>query len=293
VLNPPQFALQLAANSALYLPGALLVREAKVRWKKGWATVLLLGAAYGILEEGIALSTLYDSNANPVGKLGFYGHWLSVSWVWTAGIVLVHMLYSIALPLLLLRLALPSTEGMSLLGHRGIFVALGVLGLDVALLAAMVTFDLRFWMGWPAFVGSWVAIGALVLAARLAPSWAIHATTTVARVGPRRAFVLGLCFFVFILLPEYVPLALGLSPLDAMAAMYLMEGMLLLAVLRVVGVSGNERVLIGLASGILLPVCIFGVLAELPFAAPFLADLLMLWFLRRLWRRYAPLPPRA
>ncbi len=115
VLNPLQFLFQLLLNTGLYLPGALLVREAMVRWKKGWATVLLLGAAYGILEEGIALSTLYNPVAKPVGTLGYYGHWLGVSWVWTVGILLVHMVYSVALPILLLNLALPETRGRSLL----------------------------------------------------------------------------------------------------------------------------------------------------------------------------------
>jgi hypothetical protein len=63
VLNPIWFVCGLIANLGLYGPGVLLIREAKVRWYKGWATVLLLGAAYGILEEGIALSTLFNPNA--------------------------------------------------------------------------------------------------------------------------------------------------------------------------------------------------------------------------------------
>jgi len=79
VLDPVMFVFQLAANLGLYGPGVLLIREASIRWKKGWATVLLLGAAYGILEEGVALSTLFNPNAGPVGELGFYGHWLGVN----------------------------------------------------------------------------------------------------------------------------------------------------------------------------------------------------------------------
>ena len=84
-LNPIMFLFGIVANLGLYGPGVLLIREAKVRWKKGWATVLLLGAAYGILEEGIALSTLFNPLANPVGQLGIFGHWVGVNWVWTAG----------------------------------------------------------------------------------------------------------------------------------------------------------------------------------------------------------------
>ncbi len=60
------FLFQLAGNLGLYVPGALIVREAMVRWNKGWGSVLLLGAAYGILEEGVALSTLFNPKAHPV-----------------------------------------------------------------------------------------------------------------------------------------------------------------------------------------------------------------------------------
>ena len=134
VLNPLMFGFQLVANLGLYGPGVLLVREATVRWKKGWATVLLLGAAYGILEEGVALSTLFNPDASPVGKLGTYGHWLGVNWVWVAGIIPVHMIFSISLPILLLGLAVPRTRGESLLSRRGVRVVSVVLAVDVAFL---------------------------------------------------------------------------------------------------------------------------------------------------------------
>ncbi len=57
-----------------------------IRWRKGWASVFLLGFAYAILEEGLALRTLYNPLAGPVGILGYYGHWLGVNWVWTVGL---------------------------------------------------------------------------------------------------------------------------------------------------------------------------------------------------------------
>jgi len=119
VLNPPQFVFQLLANLGLYGSGALLIHDAATRWRKGWATIFLLGAGYGILEEGVALSTLFDPNAGPVGALGFYGHWLGVNWVWAAGIVPFHAIYSISLPILLLGMAIPETRAKPLLGRRG------------------------------------------------------------------------------------------------------------------------------------------------------------------------------
>src|SRR5579864_1868561 len=67
VLFPPVFFLFLAANLGLYGSGVLLAREAMIRWKKGWASVFLLGVAYGIVEEGLDLWTLFYSKAGPVG----------------------------------------------------------------------------------------------------------------------------------------------------------------------------------------------------------------------------------
>ena len=65
VLNPFAFVLFLGLNLGLYGPGVLLIREAFVRWKKGWASLLLMGAAYVLLEEGTALSTLSSIRGPP------------------------------------------------------------------------------------------------------------------------------------------------------------------------------------------------------------------------------------
>ncbi|HVP23510.1 MAG TPA: hypothetical protein VMS77_06315 [Conexivisphaerales archaeon] len=286
LLNPGQFMFQVLANGALYLPGALLVREAMIRWKKGWATVLLLGAAYGILEEGVALSTLFDSKANPVGNLGFYGHWLGVSWVWTAGILLVHMIYSIALPIMLLSLALPETRGRSFLTGRGLVLTFGVLGMDVTFLCALITFGVHFWMGWPVFFGSWVAIGVLILVARKAPASLISPSEGPPKVGRIKAFLMGLAFFLVILFTEQFPMALSWPPALAVAAMCFLEGVLLTGVLRSLGTIENERALVALFLGIISPICVFGVLAELPLPFTLFGDALAMWFAQRLWAEY-------
>src|SRR5215510_707858 len=59
-LNPVQFFILLGLNVGLYGPGVILIREAMIRWKKGWASVFLLGFAYAILEEGLDLSTFFN-----------------------------------------------------------------------------------------------------------------------------------------------------------------------------------------------------------------------------------------
>ena len=90
-LNP----FVLLANLLLYGPGALLIRELKARWRKGWLAVFILAVAYVVAEEGLMLNTLFDPTKNTVGRL------LGVNWVWTSGMLVVHSLVSIFAPILL------------------------------------------------------------------------------------------------------------------------------------------------------------------------------------------------
>jgi hypothetical protein len=90
-LNP----FVLLANLVLYGAGTLLIRELRVRWGKGWLTVFILAAAYMVAEEGLMLNTLFDPLKNATGRA------LGVNWVWTAGMLVVHSLVSICVPILL------------------------------------------------------------------------------------------------------------------------------------------------------------------------------------------------
>src|SRR5437899_12571627 len=54
----------------LYGCGVLVMRETAVRWKTGWPRVLLLGAAYGIIEERMAVKAFFDSGWVGVGTVG-------------------------------------------------------------------------------------------------------------------------------------------------------------------------------------------------------------------------------
>src|SRR2546422_1344537 len=136
VFFPPLFFLFLAANLGLYGSGVILIREAMIRWKKGWATVFLLGVAYGIVEEGLALWTLFNPLAQPVGVLGFYGHWLGVNWVWTVGLLIFHSVYSIGLPIFLFGLVFPEMKSKSLVSGTG--VTFSILGLIIDCFALFV-----------------------------------------------------------------------------------------------------------------------------------------------------------
>lgn len=85
----------------LYGGGALLIREAKTRLNKGWSFVFLWGCAYGILEEGLCCKSFFDPKWPDIDKLGIYGRYIGVNWVWVFFLILFHACVSIMLPIYL------------------------------------------------------------------------------------------------------------------------------------------------------------------------------------------------
>ncbi|HZY94297.1 MAG TPA: hypothetical protein VFE98_05465 [Candidatus Bathyarchaeia archaeon] len=95
---------------ALYGSGALLVRDYARRWHRGWRSVLLLGAAYGIIEEGILVRSFFNPGWKDLGLLSSYGRWLGVNWVWAEWLTIYHAIFSIAIPIFLVEKTWPETS---------------------------------------------------------------------------------------------------------------------------------------------------------------------------------------
>jgi len=121
VLSPLVGAIEIA----LYGGGALLVRELGVRWRAGWLSILLLGLAYGLVEEGLVLKAVFDPAWPGAAALGTYGRAGQIGWVWLAQVDLFHATVSITAPIVLVGLMFPEHRGRPWLG-RGWFVVLGI-----------------------------------------------------------------------------------------------------------------------------------------------------------------------
>jgi len=289
VLNPVQFVFQIVANLGLYGPGVILIREAFVRWKKGWASALILGAAYGILEEGLGLSTLYNPLANPVGKLGFYGHYLGVSWVWVAGILPVHMIFSISMPILLVGLALPETNGKSFVtSRRCIAYVFAILSVDVSLLFLLVVRGEHFWMGWPVFISSFVAIFALVMVARHVPENLLHPRSQSPKTGPLKMGIIGALFYTSVILVEGVGTGEHLPAFSDFILVVAVETLFLFLVLALIGRANNEKQLIALALGLVLPIMFIGFVSQVTLPLVIIPDLAFAYFIWKLLQKYKP-----
>jgi hypothetical protein len=95
---------------SLYGSGALLVRDYARRWKKGWRSILVLGAAHGIIEEGIMVRSFFNPSWKDLGVLASNGRWLGVNWVWAEWLTIFHSIFSITIPVFLVELTYPQTR---------------------------------------------------------------------------------------------------------------------------------------------------------------------------------------
>lgn len=159
--NPLTFVLL----AMLYGCGALLCRELVVRWRKGWFSLLLLGMAYGIYEEGIIVRSFFDPAWEDLENLAVYGRVNGVNWVWVEHLTHYHALVSIAASVALVEIIYPQRRGERWLGKRAwIACWIGLLAW-LPLSAAAFVYDAPD----SAIGTTWLVILGLILAARLLP----------------------------------------------------------------------------------------------------------------------------
>ncbi|HYB63022.1 MAG TPA: hypothetical protein VEE86_01185 [Thermoplasmata archaeon] len=177
--DPVGFAVSYAFDVGLYGTGALLVREAAVAFRKGWASIVLWGAAYGVAEEGLAVHTFFERSGPPVGSLTVYGSAYGVDWLWALGLTVFHATYSIALPILLTYLWFPEASKRRWLDGGGVAIVAAVYLAVVAVFAFLVGHGPS-----PALLGLFLAIEAGLLGAGFAaPERLLRVRSGARRVG--------------------------------------------------------------------------------------------------------------
>lgn len=104
--------------AVLYGGGAIMVRELTHRWHKDWPALFVLGAAYGIAEEGLMCKSFFDPGWMDLGPLASYARWAGVNWVWATELTIYHAVFSIAIPILLVGLLFPRQRQQVWIGTK-------------------------------------------------------------------------------------------------------------------------------------------------------------------------------
>lgn len=120
--------IRLLLLASLYGSGAIIVRELKVRWNKGYVSMFVLGAAYGIVEEGLMVKSFFAPEWMDLGILGSYGRWQGVNWVWAEWLTIYHAVFSIAIPITLVELTHRERRNESWVGNKTLAALVVLLG---------------------------------------------------------------------------------------------------------------------------------------------------------------------
>jgi hypothetical protein len=220
--NLPITALPaLVLLAPLYGGGALLIREAVRRSGRGWPSILILGLAYGVLEEGIATMSLF--NPNYVGlRLLDHGYvpWLGIGLSWTVLVLTLHAVWSIGVPIATVEALAYDRRTTPWLGRPGLALTALLFVAGVAAMAWVSVAQSRFVASLPQLAASGLIALVLAVIGLLAvrPAAAQHARSAGRVPSP---VLVGTAAFVvssaFKLLPIswspwlYLPLALGLA----------------------------------------------------------------------------------
>lgn len=98
-LNPVVFiVLTITYGGAL-----LLIRETVLRWGKGFSSILVLAAGYGMVNEGLGTKGFFDPRFYAVVQSGLegFGRWFGINVPWALSISIFHATFSIIVPLVI------------------------------------------------------------------------------------------------------------------------------------------------------------------------------------------------
>jgi hypothetical protein len=145
----------------LYGAGAVFIRELVRRTGRGWPTLILLATAYGLLEEGIVTQSLFNPNFEHLRLLDYgFVPALGTGLPWAVYVVILHVVWSICVPIGLVEALFPGRRTTPWLGRIGFGVICVLFAAGVALLAMMSLSK----AGPIATAGQLAGTGALILA---------------------------------------------------------------------------------------------------------------------------------
>lgn len=203
--------LLLPLLMVMYGAGVLVVREAATRVGGGWPSLVVLGLAYQLAEDGLGLQALTSPHMYGAADWGWRA--LGVNWTYWESQIGVHVVFSVLIPIMLTDLIFPAHRGRPYLRMRGLAGtgALAVAGVAGLRLAISATEDPGYRTPWAWTAGFLVAIAALawaalrVLPGRRIPGPAPAPAAPAAALAGGAAVVVTVAFLALLLPPGLGP----------------------------------------------------------------------------------------
>jgi hypothetical protein len=107
--------------------GALLCREIIIRWRKGRLSLVLLGIAYGMFEEGIVVRSIFNPEWPELENIGMYSHVAGVTWTYAILLLHFHVIVSILAGVILTEILFPDQRDEEWVSNRILYGCLLVL----------------------------------------------------------------------------------------------------------------------------------------------------------------------
>jgi hypothetical protein len=161
-INPLAFVL----TALPYGFGAIICRELRVRWGKGWFSLVLLGIAYGIYEEAIVARSVWDPDWAELGALRDYTYWEGVTWTYAQVLIHFHLTISIVSSVVLAEILYPDRRRERWVSDRGLVACF--VGLALWMPALMVANPFVPPIG--GFALAWLALAGLAYGVRRLPT---------------------------------------------------------------------------------------------------------------------------
>lgn len=240
---------------SFYGSGSLLIRELTHRWQKGWPTILMLGAAFALVEEGLMTKVFYNPSSG-ISPLVDYGRIFEVNVPFVLQLIPYHTIISIAVPIFLTSYIFADKKSGRWVGDGKIKFLWAVLILS-AFLGSVLIFT---YQAPPIpYLATALAAILLFLKARRLPTKIVGDAKSIP--GGMILVILGGLFTTLLLGSAFLLPGFGLHPVAT--ALFLIA-LMIIGIRTLVGWSNNkvwlERDQLSIVTGVILGLIVFNVL---------------------------------
>ena len=174
--------------SPMYGGGALLIREVTRRTGRGTVTMLILGIAYGLIEEGIVDQMLFNPNYLTEQEWNSYIPFLGMDGRLTVYVLAMHAVWSTCIPILLVEALFPERKIMPWLSNKGLVIVAAIFIMGSGYLCYETKMEKHFFASVPQLLGTALIV---ILIVMVSFKCKYHTSTSVETPAPKPWFIGG------------------------------------------------------------------------------------------------------